>query len=83
MKLQGVCMSFSILGGILLNIGAYFTMKGHIYRAVFAYLAADVCWIIIAYEKQDIFGTVSITLGTLFGLVALLKMYTGRMKKVL
>jgi hypothetical protein len=76
-------MSFSVLGGILLNIGAFYTMKGHIYKAVGAYLFADVCWIVVAYQKDDLLGMVLIVLGTLFGVVALIKMYTGKMKKVL
>lgn len=76
-------MSFSVLGGILLNVGAFFTMKGRIYKAVSAYLLADVCWIVVAYQKDDLLGMVLIVLGTLFGVVALIKMYTGKMKKVL
>ena len=46
-------MSFAILGGILLNIGAYLTYKGRIYQAVIIYIFADLCWIVLAYENSD------------------------------
>ena len=76
-------MSFAILGGILLNIGAYLTYKGQIYRAVVVYLFADVCWIIMAYERNDFVGFVLITIGTIFAFLAYVKMKNGEMKKTL
>jgi hypothetical protein len=75
--------SFAILGGVLLNIGAYLTYKGKIYQSVIAYLFADLCWIVMAYEKQDIVGAVFIIVGTLFGFLAFLKMRDGEMRKSL
>lgn len=74
-------MSFAILGGILLNIGAFLTFKGKIYEAVIIYLFADVCWIIMAYERDDFWGVVSIIIGVIFGFLAFLKMRSGEMKK--
>ncbi len=76
-------MSFAILGGILLNIGAFLTYKGKIYQAVVSYLFADLCWIIMAYEKQDYIGAVFIIIGTTFGFLAYLKMKNGKMNKSL
>ena len=76
-------MSFALLGGILLNIGAYLTYKGKIYQAVIVYLFADVCWIIMAYEKDDFVGAIFIITGTLFGFLAYLKMKNGEMHKTL
>jgi hypothetical protein len=73
--------SFAILGGILLNIGAYLTYKGKIYQSVIVYLFADICWIIMAYEKQDMIGAVFIVIGTVFGFLAFLKMRDGEMRK--
>ena len=75
--------SVAILGGILLNIGAYFTMKGLIYRSVSVYLFADICWIFLALENGDIVGMSFIIVGTVLGVIALYKMYTGQMKKAL
>ena len=75
--------SFAILGGVLLNIGAYLTYRGKIYQSVIAYLFADLCWIVMAYEKQDIVGAVFIIVGTLFGFLAFLKMRDGEMRKSL
>lgn len=74
-------MSFAILGGILLNIGAFLTFRGKIYEAVIVYLFADICWIIMAYERDDFWGVVSIIFGVTFGFLAFLKMRRGDMKK--
>lgn len=73
--------SIAILGGILLNIGAYFTMKGWIYRSVSVYIVADICWVFLAYENGDIIGTILISIGTVLGMIALYKMYKGMMHK--
>jgi len=75
--------SFALLGGILLNIGAYLTYKGKIYQAVIIYMFADICWIVMAYEKKDMMGVVFIIVGTLFGFLAFLKMRDGEMRKSL
>ncbi len=75
--------SIAVIGGILLNIGAFFTMKGWIYQSVLVYLFADVCWIILAYENRDITGMYFVLSGTVLGAIALYKMYTGRMERAL
>ena len=75
--------SFAILGGILLNIGAYLTYKGKIYQAVIVYMFADICWIVMAYEKDDAVGAFFIISGTIFGFLAYLKMKEGKMNKSL
>jgi hypothetical protein len=76
-------MSFAILGGVLLNIGAFLTYRGKVYQAVIIYLFADICWIIMAYEKKDYIGAVFIVIGTTFGFLAYLKMRNGEMNKSL
>ena len=76
-------MNFAIIGGILLNIGAYLTYKGKVYEAVIVYLFADVCWMIMAYERDDLLGSVFILVGTLLGFLAYLKMKKGTMSKSL
>lgn len=76
-------MSIAILGGILLNIGAYFTYKGQVYQAVMVYLFADVCWVIVAYNNDDYIGTGFILVGTVLGFLAYLKMRNGVMNKSL
>ena len=76
-------MSFAILGGILLNIGAFLTFRGKIYESVIVYLFADLCWIIMAYEKSDFWGVISIIVGVAFGFLAFLKMRRGDMQKSL
>ncbi|SMP87423.1 hypothetical protein SAMN06314042_10720 [Epsilonproteobacteria bacterium SCGC AD-308-O04] len=76
-------MTFAILGGILLNIGAYLTYKGKIYQAVIVYLFADICWVIMAYLRDDLWGTLFIIIGTIFGFLAFVKMRKGEMNKTL
>ena len=76
-------MTFAILGGILLNIGAYLTYKGKIYQAVVIYLMADICWMVMAFVREDMWGAFFITVGTILGFLAYLKMRRGEMKKSL
>jgi hypothetical protein len=76
-------MSFAVLGGIFLNIGAYLTFKGRIFQAVIVYLLADMCWVVMAYERDDFWGIISITVGVIFGLLAFYKMKIGVLRKTL
>lgn len=75
--------SFSIVGGILLNIGAYLIYRGLAFQAIIVYLFADLCWVIIAFEKDDYTGAVFITSGIILGFLAYLKMRSGKMHKSL
>lgn len=74
-------ISFAVIGGLLLNVGAYLTFRGKIYEAVAVYLFADICWIVMAYERDDFFGVASIIVGVTFGFLAFIKMKTGKMEK--
>ena len=74
-------MSFAVLGGIFLNIGAFLTYKGKIYEAVLVYLVADLCWMVMAYVRDDWVGAAFIIVGTVLGFMAFLKMQKGDMKK--
>ena len=74
-------MSFAVVGGLLLYVGAFLTWRGKIYEAVAVYLFADICWIVMAYERDDFLGVVSIIIGVTFGLLAFMKMRSGKMNK--
>jgi hypothetical protein len=76
-------ITFAIFGGIMLNVGAFLTYKGMIFRAVFVYLVADLCWVAMAYERGDWMGMCFIVSGMTFGLLAYAKMRSGRMEKIL
>lgn len=76
-------VSFAIVGGILLNIGAYLTYKGLIFRAVIVYLVADLCWVLMAWEREEWIGMFFIVTGVVFGLLAFVKMRSGEMDKEL
>ena len=73
--------TYAVIGGILLNIGAYLTYKGKIYESVFVFLLADICWVAMAYIRSDYLGAFFITVGVIFGLLAFYKMQTGKMRK--
>jgi len=75
--------SFAILGGILLNVGAFLTYRGRIFEAVWAYLAADLCWIAMAWQRGDGWGMFFIAVGIGFGLLAFRRMHRGDMEKSL
>lgn len=74
-------ISFAVIGGLFLNIGAYLTFRGKIYEAVAVYLVADICWIIMAWQRDDFWGVASIVVGVTFGLLAFIKMKKGKMNK--
>ena len=76
-------ITFALIGGILLNIGAFLTFRGKIYESIVVYLLADMCWVIMAWERDDLFGVISIIVGVIFGVLAFLKMYRGDMYKSL
>ncbi|MBU0633391.1 hypothetical protein KKA17_12215 [bacterium] len=76
-------VSFAVIGGLLLNIGAFLTYKGKIYESVIIFLLADLCWVIMAYERDDYLGVFFILVGVTFGLLAFVKMQTGKMRKSL
>lgn len=74
-------ITFAVIGGLLLNVGAYLTLKGKIYEAVIVYLFADACWVAVAYERDDFLGTLFTIVGVIFGFLAFWKMKNGEMNK--
>lgn len=76
-------ITIATIGGLLLCVGAFFTFKGKVFWAVSTYLLADVCWIVLALDKQDYQGVVFTTIGTLLGFAAFLKMKFGIMGREL
>jgi len=73
--------SIAILGGVLLNIGAFLIYRGLAFQAIIVYLFADICWIVMAFENEDFFGVIFITSGMILGFLAYLKMRSGKMRK--
>ena len=73
--------SLAILGGVLLNIGAFLMFKGWAFRAIIVYLFADICWVVMALQKKDYIGAVFIASGMILGFLAFLKMRSGKMHK--
>lgn len=69
------------IGGVLLVLGASMTMTGNVYRAVLLYLIADLCWLYMAYETQNIWSLITVGAGTLMGLISFIKMKLGLFHK--
>lgn len=74
---------FSIIGGLLLIIGAYFVYKGQIYYSVGIYFIADIMWCILSYNNKDYIGLLLIIIGMLLGLGAFIKMNNGNYNKTI
>ena len=73
--------SLAILGGILLNIGAFLMFRGLAFQAIIVYIFADICWVFMALQREDYLGAVFIFFGMTFGFLAYLKMRSGKMHK--
>lgn len=73
----------SILGGLLLILGAYHTMRGNVYYAVLYYMIADFCWIVMGIIAGNFLGVFFIVVGTAMGVVAFFKMHYNVMEKKL
>lgn len=81
---------FSIIGGLLLCIGAYLIFKGKVFKASIFYLFADTIWIYLSYSKYinsnsiyDLIGLILVITGSILGILAFLKMNKGKMRKTL
>jgi hypothetical protein len=74
-------MSPAVLGGILLIVGSYFVSKGEIFKSVFAFWVADLCWIGLAIYAGDLYGAITVFIGMVFGVIAFYKMHKGIIRK--
>jgi len=74
-------MSLAVIGGLLMIVGSFTMYKGFIFYSVFSYLIADLIWAILAFQSGDIFGGITIVLGTIFGILTFLKMHKGEFVK--
>lgn len=76
-------MTIATLGGLLLIIGSIFVFYGQIFKSVMIYFVADLCWVYISYNNNDIQGVVFIIIGMLLGLGAFIKMNNGTFYKTI
>jgi len=65
------------VGGITLILGAYFLYKGKALYSLFFYLIADLCWVLLAIQTKNIFGSITILIGIVFSLGVFYKMNSG------
>lgn len=71
------------IGGILLIAGSLYIYIGNVFYSVISYTVADICWLINAYHNNDLFGTISVTIGILVGFIVTQKMKFGIFNKKL
>ena len=76
-------MSFALVGGILLIVGAFLTMLGRINYSILIYFAADICWVAISMNTGDMLGAFLVFVGMTLGIIAYWRMQTGKMRKTL
>ncbi|PHR58172.1 MAG: hypothetical protein COA44_04540 [Arcobacter sp.] len=73
--------SLAMIGGLLLNIGAFLMFRGLAFQAIIVYIFADICWVFMAVQREDYMGACFIFVGMAFGFLAYLKMRSGKMHK--
>jgi hypothetical protein len=73
----------SIIGGILMILANYLVYKGYIYYATVVFLFVNICFVIVTFQIQDLFGMFTIIIGILFGFLTFYKMKTGKFTKTL
>ena len=76
-------MTIATAGGILLIIGAFFTMRGDIRTSIICFFLADCAWVGISLGTGDYIGAGMVFTGMILGIIAYFKMQTGRMRRTL
>lgn len=69
------------IGGILLIVGNYFTLKGDIYNSIKIFLLADFAWLWLAIQAGNIFGIISVSIGVVISFIVFYKMWYGKFHK--
>jgi len=67
----------SIFGGIFLVIGSLFLNAGNLLLSTLFYFLADVCWLLLTIQNGDIFGSISVIIGMIVGIIVFLKIHFG------
>jgi len=70
-------MNASVFGGIFLIIGSLFLNKGNLLLSTLFYFLADVCWLILTINNHDLFGSASVIIGMIVGIIVFLKIHFG------
>ena len=73
----------SILGGLLMMLGSFWTYRGNIEYAIVTYAIADFAWIYNAWILGDIFGAFTILFALLLGIGVYYKMQKGTFNKTI
>lgn len=65
------------MGGLFLMQAAIYLYFGKIFYSSLIYVIADLAWAINAYQREDVFGFISVIFGLLMGLGVMYKMKHG------
>jgi len=70
-------LTYLNLGGILLSYASIWYARGNILFGAIIYLFADICWLLNAFEQDDLGGTVNIFIGIVSGIYIMYNMKQG------
>ena len=73
----------STIGGLLMLLGSFFTLRGQINISIMIYFIADIAWILLSIQANNIFGAFVIFVAMVVGIVVLYKMKKGTFNKTI
>jgi len=73
----------SVIGGLVMLLGSYFTFKGDIEKSIVTYLFADFIWVFLSFQVGNIFGAFVVFFAMVVGIVVYLKMQKGLFYKTI
>ncbi len=76
-------LSISTTGALILLMGIFYYYYGYVLYSTIFYIAADLCWALIAYKANDISGMFFIILSIIVGTLVVVKINKGVFVKTL
>jgi len=67
----------SIIGGILMILGAWSIYIGNVKQSIIFYVLADLMWLFLSIQSGQIFGSVVVAIALVFIIFTAIKMHTG------
>lgn len=76
-------ISISTTGALILLMGIFYYYYGYVLYSTIFYIAADLCWALMAYKANDISGMFFIVLSIIVGTLVVIKINKGVFVKTL
>ena len=76
-------LSISTTGALILLMGIFYYYYGYVLYSTIFYIAADLCWALMAYKANDISGMFFIVLSIIVGTLVVIKINKGVFVKTL